>query len=357
MAEDLGEKSEDATPKKRMDARNRGQVAKSTDLTAVVLLTTAMVVLAVALVKLMEHGGSMLRASLEGDHLSSATDARDVGRLLAAVSHETIWVMAPVLGTIMLAGAIGHLVQIGPLFAPKAIEPSFSKISPIAGFKRLLGLQSLVKAGLDIVKVFAVLLVAVTAIWQYEEKIAVLSEFPLLAGLVETSWMIADVTLRLLAVLLIIGIADMIWQKIKHSKDLRMSKQEVRDEMKNLDGDPEMKRRRMKMAQQIAMQRVGSSVPTADVIVTNPEHYSIAIRYDQDTMIAPVVVAKGVDALAMRIRQIARQHDIPIVERPPLARGLYRDVEVGGAIPPDFYTAVAEVLAYVFQLEGQTVAA
>lgn len=357
MAEDLGEKTEDATARKRQDSRSRGQVAKSTDLSAVVLLAAAMVTLFVAMAMLMERGGAMLRASLEGDHLSASTEVGDVTRLLAGMSREAILVVAPILGVIMLAGTIGHLVQIGPLFAPKAIEPSLSKINPLSGLKRLFSLTSLVKAGLDLVKVTAVVLVAVTAIWQYEEKIAVLSEFPLLAGLVETSWIIADVTLRLLAVLLIIGIADLVWQKIKYSKDLRMSKQEVRNEMKNADGDPQVKQRRMKMAQQIAMQRIGSSVPSADVIVTNPEHYSIAIRYDQDTMVAPVVVAKGVDALAMRIRQIARQHDIPIVERPPLARGLYRDVEVGGAIPPDFYTAVAEVLAYVFQLEGQTVAA
>jgi flagellar biosynthetic protein FlhB len=251
----------------------------------------------------------------------------------------------------MLAGAVAHLMQVGPLLAPKAIQPSLGKINPISGFKRILGLQALVKAGLDVLKVVAITGVAVITLIQYEARIAVLSQLELVPGIIEAGWIIVDFTLRLLVVLLLIGILDFIWQKTKHAKDLRMSKQEVKDEMKNADGDPEVKKRRMKMAQQIAMQRVGSAVPTADVIVTNPEHYSIAIRYDESTMVAPVVVAKGLDSLAMRIRYIARQHGIPIVERPPLARGLYRDVEVGRPIPPDFYAAVAEVLAYVYRLD------
>jgi len=357
MAEDLGEKTEDATPKKKDDARQKGQVAKSTDLGALILLATAMTTIAVAMAMLLERGGAFIRTSLDSDQLASQIDPGEFVTVITTGSREVLLAMAPVLGVIFLAGVISHLVQVGPMLAPKAIEPSLSKISPLAGFKRLFGLQSLVKAGLDILKVLAIVIVAVVTMWQYEEKIAVLSEFPLMPGIIEMGWMIADFTLRLLVVLLLIGILDFVWQKIKYANDLKMSKQEVKDEMKNADGDPEVKKRRMRMAQQIAMQRISTSVPTADVIVTNPEHYSIAIRYDQDTMIAPVVVAKGVDALAMRIRRIATQHGIPIVERPPLARGLYRDVEVGHAIPADFYNAVAEVLAYVYQLDGQTVAA
>ena len=357
MAEDLGEKTEDATPKRREDARKKGQVAKSTDLGALILLAAAMAAIAVAMGMLLERGAELIRLTLAGDHLASQVRPDEYGTVVAFAAREAALVAAPVLGAIMLAAAIAHLVQVGPLLALQAIQPSFSKLNPIAGARRLLGLQALVKAGLDVLKVTAIVGVAAVTIRQYEERIAVLAEFPLMAGLIEAGWIMADFTLRLLVVLLLIGVLDFIWQKTKHAQDLRMSKQEVKQEMKDADGDPEVKKRRMRMAQQIAMQRIGSAVPTADVIVTNPEHYSVAIRYDQETMIAPVVVAKGVDALAMRIRQIAVQHGIPIVERPPLARALYRDVEPGQAIPPDFYTAVAELLAYVYQLDGRTVAA
>jgi flagellar biosynthetic protein FlhB len=159
--------------------------------------------------------------------------------------------------------------------------------------------------------------------------------------------------LRILAVLLVLALIDFSYQRWKHSEDMKMTKQQVKDEMKQTEGDPEVKRRRMRMQQQIAMQRISSAVPQADVIVTNPEHISIAIQYDADRMHAPKVVAKGADFIAIRIRQIATRHGVPIVERKPLARALYRDVGVGQEIPPDFYSAVAEVLAYVYRLSGR----
>ncbi len=157
----------------------------------------------------------------------------------------------------------------------------------------------------------------------------------------------------LLALLLTIGLIDFFYQKWQHGQDLKMTKHEVKDERRSMEGDPKLKSKRFQMAREIALQRINSAVPKADVIITNPTHYSVAIRYDAATMKAPKVVAKGVDYLAMRIREVGRTHSIPIVERPPLARGLYASVEVGQEVSPEFYQAIAEILAFVYRLETQ----
>jgi flagellar biosynthetic protein FlhB len=166
-----------------------------------------------------------------------------------------------------------------------------------------------------------------------------------------------DLALRVLAILLTLGVLDFMYQRWKHNRDLRMTKQQIKEEMKQSEGDPEVKRRRVRMQRQIAMQRISSAVPKADVIVTNPEHISIAIQYDSGSMNAPRVVAKGADYLALRIRHIAMQHGIPIVERKPLARALYKEVAVNQEVPPAFYKAVAEILAYVYRVSGKAVSA
>jgi flagellar biosynthetic protein FlhB len=228
------------------------------------------------------------------------------------------------------------------------------KLNPLAGFKRIFGISGAVKSGLDIFKVVIVLAVAIPTIVQHGREIVLLPYLASMQALSVVGDMVYSLAIRILAVLIILGILDFLYQRWKHTSDLRMTKQQVKDEMKQSEGDPEVKRRRIRMQQQIAMQRINSAVPKADVIVTNPEHISIAIQYDQATMRAPKVVAKGADFLAMRIRQIALQHGIPIVERKPLARALYKEVAVNREIPPEFYKAVAEILAYVYRLSGVT---
>jgi flagellar biosynthetic protein FlhB len=175
---------------------------------------------------------------------------------------------------------------------------------------------------------------------------------PLQVGFALIGQLMVEMALQVVAALLALAVLDYVFQRWKHTKDIRMSKQEVKDEFKQTDGDPMVKRRRQQFARQIAMQRISAAVPRADVIVTNPEHISVAIKYDADTMHAPVVIAMGADLLAMRIRQIATQHSVPIVERKPLARLLHSTTRVGDEVPPDAYAAVAEVLAYVYRLSG-----
>jgi flagellar biosynthetic protein FlhB len=165
--------------------------------------------------------------------------------------------------------------------------------------------------------------------------------------------MLVDLSIRIGGVLLLLGVLDLLYQRWKYKEDLKMTRQQVKDDMKDAEGDPGHKRRRMRMMQQLAMQRIASSVPEADVIVTNPEHLAVAIKYDSSNMAAPVVVAKGAELVAFRIRQLAERNGVPIVERKPLARALYAQVEVGDPIPADLFKAVAELLAWVYQLEGR----
>ena len=204
-----------------------------------------------------------------------------------------------------------------------------------------------------VVKLVVIMAVVVLTIYQYRREIVVLAYLNPMQGVSKSALMVLDLSIRVLAVLLLLGIIDLVYQRWKHYQDLKMTKQEVKDELKSVEGDPLVKRRRYRMQQNISMQRINAAVPQADVIVTNPEHISIAIRYDAEKMNAPTVIAKGADYLALRIRQLALLNGIPILERPPLARALYKQVGVGQEIPPDFYNAIAEILAYVYQLDGR----
>jgi flagellar biosynthetic protein FlhB len=171
------------------------------------------------------------------------------------------------------------------------------------------------------------------------------------------SWgLLFSLGIKLAAVLVVLAVLDYMYQRHQHEKDMRMSKEEVKEEMKRMEGDPLVKQRRSQIARQLAMQRVSQAVPKADVVVTNPTHFAVALRYDADTMAAPKVVAKGADYMALRIRQLAMANDVPLVERKTLARGLYQAVEVGQEVPPQYFSAVAEILAYVYRLSGTRVA-
>ena len=350
MAEDLGEKTEDPTPKRREQAREEGNIARSQDLAGAVLLTGATLLLCVAMMPILGHFRVVVEETLDGATLGSPTDPGEVMTVLAYAGQAVVRIGAPVLLGTWLIALMAHLIQVGWLFSPKAAMPKLNKVNPITGFQRLFSLTSLVKAGMDSLKVTIVLTVAVLTIYQRRDEIIVMPYLSAMQALGRAGWLMLDLALRILAVLLLLGILDLMYQRWKHTQDLRMTRQQVKDEMKQTEGDPEVKKRRMRMQQQVAMQRISAAVPKADVIVTNPEHISVAISYDADRMSAPRVLAKGADFLALRIRQIALTHSIPIVERPPLARALYRQVEVGQEIPPDLYKAVAEVLAYVYRL-------
>jgi flagellar biosynthetic protein FlhB len=355
MAEDLGERTEDATPKRRQEAREEGNVAKSHDLSgAMALLLGTLIVWAFAMTMFMQ-GKTLLGQSLS-DAIGVTIDRAGAWEALRSLGIAATRLALPVLALLWVAAFAAQFMQVGWLFVPKSAAPSFRKLNPVSGFKRIFGLSGVFKSGLDAMKVGVIIVIAVMTVMSYGKTIAALPYLSAMQSLSEIGGMMIDLALRVLAILVTLGFMDFMYQRWKHSRDLRMTKQQVKDEMKESEGDPETKRRRSRIARQIAMQRISASVPKADVIVTNPEHIAIAIQYDATSMAAPKVVAKGADHLAMRIRVIAMQHNIPIVERKPLARALYKQVAVNQEIPAEFYKALAEILAYVYRLTGRKAA-
>lgn len=352
MADDLGERTEEATPKRRQEAREEGNVFKSQDLAAALLLTAVTIAMWMATMPSLGKGKLLLEALLDGS-LSIGLDTASLYEVTVVVLGAAVRIALPILLALWLAAYFSTFLQVGWLFTVKAVQPKLGKLNPLKGFQRIFGISGLVKVTLDSLKVLLVVVVASLTMYQHREEMVLLPYLGLMQAMGKIGWLIFDLALRVLAVLLLLGVLDFLYQKWKHAKDLRMTKQQVKDELKQTEGDPEVKRRRQRIQQQMAMHRLSSAVPKADVIVTNPEHLSIAIQYDGEKMNAPRVVAKGADYLALRIRQIAMQHGIPIVQRQPLARALYKSVEVGREVPPEFYQAVAEVLAYVYRLSGR----
>ncbi len=356
MADDLGERTEEATPKRRREAREEGNIARSTDAASAILLLGAMLVLASGMQPFLASLASMLEKSLSAGTLASGLSVGELDELIVSTTWESALAALPIAAAAIAIALLAHVWQVGFLVSTKAIEPKLERLDPIKGFGRVFGARGAIKTAMDVVKVALVAWVAFVVATAVMPTIVALPEFGALRGFEEIGSIGLTLGIQAGVALLLLGLADYLVQRIKHEKDLRMTKQQVKDEWKDSDGDPEVKRRRMQIARQLASQRLQAAVPKADVVVTNPEHISVAIQYDPETMAAPRIVAMGADHLAFRIRQIAGRHGIPIVERKPLARALYANAKVGQEIPADHYKAVAEILAYVYRLKGRAVA-
>jgi flagellar biosynthetic protein FlhB len=356
MAEELGERTQAPTGRRREEARQRGQVARSQEFGAGLDLVAAFILLLVF--------GAPLTAGLAGI-LRYLLDARDSGAIVRDdgladlcrwTGEHTLVVAAPIIGILFLITFIAQIVQVGwnPTLEP--LMPTLNRLNPLSGFQKLFGTRNLVRTGLGLLKMIVIGAIVVHIARSEWEKIIALSQLEVRAAWVLVLQILVRLLTCTLVVMLLIGVADYVYQRWQLTKDLMMTRQEVREEHKSMEGDPEMRGRRLKIARQIALQRLRSSVPKANVIVTNPTHYAVALQYDAKSMAAPKVVAKGADFMALRIREIAAAHKIPIVERPPLARALYAGVPVGRQIKPEFYEAVAEILAYVYRLNNQRAA-
>jgi flagellar biosynthetic protein FlhB len=353
MAEDMGEKTEAPTGRKLGEARDRGQVVKSTDLAAAIDLAAVAIILVLLGGFVFRVFAEILRRSLsEAPGLDFARVDLALVNTRDAVLGMTI-ASVPFMILFAIVSAVAYIAQFGMLFTLQPLQPDLSKLDPIKGLGRIFGKRGLMKTIISLFKLAAVSLVSVLVLGPKLSSVVGLPNLELMPGFNQLREMIISLAIWLLVVMFILGFADYFYQRYQHTSDLKMTKKEVTDERKSMDGDPQIKARRLRMMRQILMQQIGANVPKADVIVTNPTHYSVAIQYDQESMVAPRVVAKGVDLMAMRIRQVAMTHRVPIVERPPLARALYAAIEVGQEIPPEHYQAVAEVLAYVYRLEGR----
>lgn len=357
MAEDLGERTEAPTAKRRGEAREKGQIGKSIDLSAVIILTASLLGLKYFGGDIFESMGALTALCLSSDWISTDLSGKRLTTDIWLAFGQAGRVLLPVVLLVAFAAYLSGVSQVGLLFSTKILRPNFGKLNFIKGLGKFGSVRTLVKGTLDISKFSVVAIAATLVVVRDFHKVAALPSLELMAGMVMAGRMIVDLVIWILVILLILGLLDLWYQKWQVRKDLRMTKHEVKDERKASEGDMETKARRLRMARQVAMQRLQADVPKADVIVTNPTHYSVAIKYDADTMRAPKVVAKGADYLALKIRYIAAAHAVPIVERPPLARALYAGVPVGAEISAEHYEAVAEVLAYIYRLEGRAVAA
>lgn len=343
-----GDKTEAPTPRRRNEAREQGNVAKSQDLTAAVGLLTGLLLLHA-------FGQSMFRQMLDITGLLGLPIIR-VGDLVEPVgmsANAVMWMLLPFLLVLMLATIAAILLQHGWLFSPKKLKPDLSKLDPIKGAQQIFTGQALARFVMGLLKLAILGSISYYVLQGEVEKLLTSGGLSTIGVLGLGATMVYNLALKLAVVLLVLAILDFLWARYRHEESMKMSKQEVRDEMKHMDGDPAVKRRQREAQMRIAMQRLNTDVPQADVIVTNPTEYAVALKYDDKTMEAPRVVAKGTDLLAARIRQLATTHGIPIVQRPPLARALYAQCDPGQAVPPALYKAVAEVLAYVYQLNGR----
>jgi flagellar biosynthetic protein FlhB len=352
MAEQSGEKSFDPTPHRRQQAREQGQVAFSQDLGSAALLVVGAWVL-------LSWGGAVVDTAvhfMEGqltDPGALAITEADATRQVHSMLYRFGMPLLPILGLLMLAGILSTVMQIGLLFLPEKLGFDVSRISLFAGIKRILSAQGVARLGFGLFKL--VLISVVSGVVLYNRRFETLVSSELDVALLGR--FLIDITLSTAlwvgGALLILAILDFGFQRWRHEQDLRMTHQEVREEMKNQQGDPAVVARRRAIQRQMALNRVGDKVPKADVVVTNPTELAIAIQYDPLTMAAPVVVAKGAGVIAQRIRRLALENNIPVVERKPLAQLLYKEVEVNHPVPDGSYGAVAEVLAYVYQLKGK----
>jgi flagellar biosynthesis protein FlhB len=354
MAEQTGDKTEAPTPRRRSEAREKGQVARSSDLSSAVMILAAIILVGMTGQNIVAAMASMMEKGLGPDTLARP----QVGMLVPLVVELFLTVaraaLPLMLGMLVVAIAI-NLFQVGLNITPKKLAPSLNALNPLKGLSRIFGGggRGWVQMIFNLLKLTLIGTVCYSAVHGKLASIVTISAIDHVTIFKLATGIIYDIALRVAIVLLILAIFDFAWQKWRHEQDLKMTKQEVKDEMKRMEGDPMIKQRRRQIAMQRAMQRVNTAVPGADVIVTNPTHFAVALKYDPDQMNAPKVVAKGADFLALRIRAIASENGIPIIERPPLARALYRNCEVGQEIPEQFYSTVAEILAYVWEITGR----
>ncbi len=355
MAEgtDQSQKTEEPTPKKLREAREKGQIASSREVNHWFMILAATIGVLAFAPTMFREMAVLLGRFIERPHTLGG--AGGVGPALTDMLGGLLLIMLVPVALLLAAAIASGLVQNGFLLAAEQIRPKLERVSPLGGVKRLFSLKSFaefLKGLLKLAIVGSVLFFLMLPEFDGLERLTALPPVDLL-------WQIYELVLRLLigtvAVMTVLAGLDVFYQRFEYRKQMRMSRQEVKEEMKQSEGDPLIKSRIRQIRMERARRRMMAEVPDADVVVTNPTHYAVALKYDRDTMEAPRLVAKGVDSLARRIREIARENDVPLVENPPLAQALYAGVELDQEIPPEHYKAVAEVISYVFALKKRKV--
>jgi flagellar biosynthesis protein FlhB len=346
------DRTEKATPKRQSEARSRGQVARSQDLSSIVGLMAGFAVLAIDGPHILAQLEAIFSRGLAQSGNTRLATSEGIGSLTLWGITSFAKVLGPVVVAVAIAGLLANVAQVRLKLSLTPLKPNFKRMNPTAGMKRIFGTQGLVELGKAMVKLTVVGGLAFLSVWPKLHTMGALVGLPPSALLSEIGGLVVSIVIRIGGLLLLLAFADYAWQRHRMAKQLRMTKQEVKQEARQADVAPEVRGAIRKRQYQMARRRMLAEVPTADVVVVNPTHYAAALRYDGSTP-APELVAKGVDHVAAAIRAAAKEHGVPIVSNPPLARTIYAQVELGAQIPEDLFTAVAEVLAYVYRIAGR----
>ncbi|RED66043.1 flagellar biosynthesis protein FlhB [Cohnella lupini] len=347
-----GEKTEKATPKKRGESRKKGQVAKSVEIPSSLILLACiccLLMLGPFLQKqILTMFGDVLLHRLEME-----VTAENILTLFNHYAVQLLIVLAPIFVVVLIVAFASYYVQIGWLFTLEPLQPKLEKLNPLTGAKNIFGVRSVVEFLKSSLKLAAVGLIVYLVLWSERERFLDLAHLPVQDIFAFVSGLTMEMGIFVAALLFVLAIGDFMYQRYEFEKNLRMSKQDIKDEYKNSEGDPLIKAKIKERQRRMALMRMMQEVPKADVVITNPTHFAVALKYDPSKMDAPTVIAKGQDYLALRIREIAKKNEVMTMENKPLARALFERTEVGQSVPGDLFQAVAEVLAYVYRLKGR----
>ncbi len=354
FADEGADKTEEATPKKLQDARKEGQVARSQELSTAVMLLGFFLAVKVFVGFI---GNRFLGSFKEVYQVIDVYTTDEFGSGMAGAFMrdslvEILIICLPVFCVAVVIAFVVTIAQVKWQVSTKPLQPKLSKFDPIKGFKRIFSKEKLFELIKDIVKIALIFYVAYSDLTEAADTIGLLYDLSLPQAIVYIGDFVIDLGIKLSAIYLIVGFADYIYQKLKFKKDLMMSKQEVKDEYKQQEGDPQVKGKIKSKMREVSQRRMMQNLPEADVVITNPTHFACAIKYDKEVSEAPVLIAKGADYLAQKIKDAAKENNIPIVENKPLARMLYYNVDLDSEIPRELYQMTAEVLAYVYKLKN-----
>ena len=347
------ERTEQATPKKRSDSRKKGQVCQSKEIPSVLILMTSLGIFFFAGSWIFWNLSEFFTGFYQNIGTLHLNNSSDASALFLQLFKKVLTILLPILLPILLAGLAGNIAQVGFEIHTEALGFKFAKLNPISGMKKFVSLKSLVEVAKSIAKILLIGGVAWLVIRAEMQQFPALIDQEVGQILIFISKVTYKIFLYVCLVLIILAIVDYVYQRWQFEEDLKMTKQEVKDEHKQSEGDPKVKARIRGIQMEMAMRRMMEAVPGADVVITNPTHLAIAIKFDAQSMAAPTILAKGAGFVAEQIREIATENGVPLVEDKPLAQALYKMVEVGDFIPVELYRAVAEILAYVYRLKGR----
>ena len=345
-----GEKTEQATPRRRDEARKKGQVLKSTEVNSLLLLLVTFYLLKMILPGMIGQLQNYTRG-IWGNFRGVELTADTVLALAVDGTFVLLRLVIPLLLAAFLIGFISNIAQVGFLFSMESISPDLAKLNPISGFKKLFSKKSLLEMFKSTWKIGLIGYLAYGTLRERMNAFPFLMDSSMEDIFAFVGSILSSIMTKVLGAMVVLVIIDYLFQRKEYEDSLKMSKQEVKEEYKNMEGDPQIKSKIREKQRQMAMQRMMQEIPGADVVITNPTHYAVALKYDADFMVAPIVVAKGVDLVAGRIKKIAKENKIVIVENKELARMIYARVDLNSYIPEDLFQAVAEVLAFVYRLQ------